>query len=143
MLLVIMLAIGDLRWTAHWYPTRFAGIHVAAGRLMIDVDREGRFKQRWHFRRAYDDLNDAIEAWFREPWLPGCADVGRYYAVWVPIWVPFLAFAGPTVYLWSRDRRPAPGHCPNCGYDLTGNVSGVCPECGQKVAPMSHSGGVK
>ena len=23
------------------------------------------------------------------------------------------------------------GHCAACGYDLTGNVSGVCPECGQ------------
>ena len=28
-----------------------------------------------------------------------------------------------------RGRRPLSGHCP-CGYDLTGNVSGVCPECG-------------
>ena len=24
--------------------------------------------------------------------------------------------------------------CYNCGYDLTGNVSGVCPECGTEVA---------
>lgn len=23
-----------------------------------------------------------------------------------------------------------PGHCSHCGYNLTGNVSGVCPECG-------------
>ena len=22
------------------------------------------------------------------------------------------------------------GHCNSCGYDLTGNLSGVCPECG-------------
>ena len=30
-------------------------------------------------------------------------------------------------------RRPAipPGHCLRCSYDLTGNVSGVCPECGE------------
>lgn len=26
----------------------------------------------------------------------------------------------------------APGHCP-CGYDLTGNTSGVCPECGERI----------
>ena len=27
--------------------------------------------------------------------------------------------------------RPPPPHCcPTCGYDLTANVSGVCPECG-------------
>lgn len=29
--------------------------------------------------------------------------------------------------------RLAAGHCRNCEYDLTGNVSGVCPECGTGV----------
>ena len=40
----------------------------------------------------------------------------------------------PTAILiyWDRRRRPKPGHCP-CGYDLTGNVSGTCPECGQEA----------
>jgi hypothetical protein len=34
-----------------------------------------------------------------------------------------------------RRRRAffASGHCP-CGYDLTGNVSGICPECGSPVS---------
>jgi hypothetical protein len=27
-------------------------------------------------------------------------------------------------------RRKCPSLCHSCGYDLTGNVSGVCPECG-------------
>lgn len=26
-------------------------------------------------------------------------------------------------------RRLPKGLCPNCGYDLTGNTSGRCPEC--------------
>ena len=30
-----------------------------------------------------------------------------------------------------RDRRRTAGLCPSCSYDLTGNVSGVCPECGK------------
>ncbi len=25
------------------------------------------------------------------------------------------------------------GRCGNCGYDLTGNTSGVCPECGMSA----------
>jgi hypothetical protein len=29
-----------------------------------------------------------------------------------------------------RRRRQA-GRCAKCGYDLTGNVTGVCPECGR------------
>ncbi len=29
--------------------------------------------------------------------------------------------------------RLRPGRCRSCGYDLTGNVSGVCPECGTPI----------
>jgi hypothetical protein len=30
-------------------------------------------------------------------------------------------------------RRLSPYLCLTCGYDLTGNVSGICPECGKVV----------
>ena len=30
-------------------------------------------------------------------------------------------------------RQRKPGHCPGCDYDLTRNVSGVCPECDTKI----------
>ena len=30
-------------------------------------------------------------------------------------------------------RRRKKGLCIKCGYDLTGNVSGVCPECGERI----------
>ena len=36
-----------------------------------------------------------------------------------------------TIWLWRRDRIP-PGHCTGCGYNLTGNISGTCPECGEE-----------
>jgi hypothetical protein len=29
------------------------------------------------------------------------------------------------------------GQCRTCGYDLTGNVSGVCPECGTAACGTS------
>lgn len=32
---------------------------------------------------------------------------------------------------WRRVYRS--GLCQECGYDLTGNVSGVCPECGTAI----------
>jgi hypothetical protein len=36
-----------------------------------------------------------------------------------------------TAVLWYLDwRRPRPGYCERCGYDLRANVSGRCPECG-------------
>ena len=49
----------------------------------------------------------------------------------IPLWLPFLLIALPTAFLWYRDRRRIPaGHCRRCGYDLTKNESGRCPECG-------------
>jgi hypothetical protein len=52
-----------------------------------------------------------------------------------PFGFPFLIVAVPTAIIFWRDhRRRPPGHCRICGYNLTGNVSGVCPECGTSVA---------
>jgi len=54
----------------------------------------------------------------------------------IPLWLPLLLTAIPTAWLWHRDqRRIRPGCCLRCGYDLTGNTSGVCSECGDKVHP--------
>jgi hypothetical protein len=36
------------------------------------------------------------------------------------------------LYIGDRPMYP-PGHCQNCGYNLTGNVSGICPECGRGI----------
>ncbi len=58
---------------------------------------------------------------------------GRTLITWWPLWPVFLAAAVPTTLLWWRDRRYPKGHCQTCGYDLTGNTSGVCPECGEKA----------
>ncbi|MBP7748089.1 MAG: hypothetical protein KA383_18400 [Phycisphaerae bacterium] len=53
----------------------------------------------------------------------------------IPLWVTFVACAAPTGLMWWRDRlRRRPGFCERCGYDLTGNVSGRCPECGGLIA---------
>ena len=48
--------------------------------------------------------------------------------------VPALA-VGFVWFAWDRPReirnaRRARGLCVHCGYDLTANVTGVCPECG-------------
>ncbi len=53
------------------------------------------------------------------------------WCVIIPLWIPLVLAAIPTVLAFMRDRRSIPGHCQHCGYDLTGNVSGRCPECGE------------
>jgi hypothetical protein len=52
----------------------------------------------------------------------------------LPFWLPLVLTLLPTAYLIWRDRRRIPPHCcQHCGYNLTGNVSGTCPECGEAV----------
>lgn len=81
---------------------------------------------------------------FRDSW---------FILLCTPVWVcalceaPFavhgffvlvMLLAAPFEYLrmWRRSkqdeerRRRICGECVHCGYDLIGNVSGVCPECG-------------
>lgn len=75
---------------------------------------------------------------------------GRYRGMSAPLWpllllasaLPAWRFAG-----WLRRRRDAWrrarfGRCTHCGYDLTGNVSGVCPECGRSVSQPVDSAAV-
>lgn len=59
------------------------------------------------------------------------------------IYLPFIiaVFAGPVLTCAILDRGryiPPPGEC-QCGYNLFGNVSGVCPECGSPVPSQSSS----
>ena len=55
--------------------------------------------------------------------------------IWIPAKYGLLLVVPPAVLLWWLDRpRIPPGHCQKCGYDLTGNVSGKCPECGAAIA---------
>ena len=33
----------------------------------------------------------------------------------------------------EQNHKLDPEHCGKCGYSLTGNTSGVCPECGERI----------
>ena len=63
-------------------------------------------------------------------------------AIALPWWYLLLLVAGATPlerfakWLWIKrrsERRRRAGLCPSCGYNLTGNVSSVCPECGMSM----------
>ncbi|NOX59462.1 MAG: hypothetical protein GXP29_11485 [Planctomycetes bacterium] len=55
-----------------------------------------------------------------------------------PIWMFLLSTTIATMWLWRSDRRPKSGRV-NCGYNLTGNVSGVCPECGRAITAADQA----
>jgi hypothetical protein len=51
----------------------------------------------------------------------------------IPLTPVIIVLAAATAFLWYRDRGVRLGDCSNCGYNLTGNVSGICPECGAAI----------
>ncbi len=60
------------------------------------------------------------------------------YNVFVPLWIPFILILVPSLHAWRVGRKIPPGCCRECRYNLTGNLSGVCPECGTEI---NHPGG--
>jgi hypothetical protein len=64
------------------------------------------------------------------------------FAVNIAHWFAWVVSAIPLVVLgfvrFRRRVRNRLGGCVKCGYDLTGNVSGICPECGTPCRPIAE-----
>lgn len=63
--------------------------------------------------------------------------VGQIPTFWLQL--PFI-LALAWLFFTRRPRRK-PGHCQKCNYNLTGNTSGRCPECGEAVPAATASPG--
>jgi hypothetical protein len=62
------------------------------------------------------------------------------FIIIIALLLPGLVFlCAVVVSLVLHPRGTANAHrdgiCDRCGYDLTGNTSGKCPECGLRIAP--------
>ena len=72
------------------------------------------------------------------------SDIEWWIDVWLVIAMACLVAIGPGLlsrfvarFRQRRVQRYPSDQCQECGYDLTGNVSGVCPECGSPVRPST------
>lgn len=104
----------------------YTWIHLRAGSWTVEVTRPLQRKTKpWEYSYRKRWLTLEFGVGFRE----------RYWRSRGTLLIPFVLFAAyPTIALirgplrrWRRGRR---GLCVNCAYDLTGNVTGVCSECG-------------
>ena len=76
---------------------------------------------------------------FVGPYAPVSSTPVSGWQVRVPLWsvilacsaYPAIAFIRGPLRRWRRRKR---GLCIKCGYDLTGNVPGACPECAHPVS---------
>ena len=81
----------------------------------------------------FSDMGNAlVPSLISQPWivdrsirLPALASI---FLVLPLIWVSTLTYSR-----LQRRNRLAHKLCPKCGYNLTGNTSGVCPECGRSI----------
>ena len=126
----------------------FFQVYIGGGRLLaycVDDSRfHGEHVPQVHFSSVYmghayvvhepgtDVLGFALS---RDP-------VGGQPEIVIPLWAFPLAFAiAPGIWGVLAYRRFRPkGHCAACSYDLTGNTSGVCPECGTPVTVQAEVG---
>jgi|GEM_PF-3319102 len=76
--------------------------------------------QTWTSFGALDTTN---RSWPFSPVFPGVIINTLLFAL--PWYALFFGIGAAR--RWNRCRR---GLCPRCAYDLAGNTTGVCPECG-------------
>lgn len=63
-------------------------------------------------------------------WTPTIPRNGMLLPLWIPVLLLLITAVRPVWRARLRAKRTARGECLSCGYCLTGNTSGVCPECG-------------
>ncbi|MCH8966496.1 MAG: hypothetical protein IID43_02365 [Planctomycetes bacterium] len=105
-------------------------VGVDGGRFYLscyDFKTPPRDVYNWYWRRLGFSFSADV--------LPGGNPPYSHWFLAIPLWCPIVLFAAyPTIAFIRgpvrRRRRRKRGLCVKCGYDLTGNVTGVCSECG-------------
>ena len=131
-----------------WFSQSWA-TEIATGDYDKDPDWGSGCDPQWH--SFLQSMGGYLVTWHE----PG--ETKRRWAIRVPedVTVPELLILPA---LWTlivlrrhhqrcrRQKSIEQGLCLTCGYNLTGNVSGICPECGQPIPqtqknflpPMGH-----
>ncbi len=152
LLIVLVLLPRDTRRT--WRPANIVVISDRKGRwLVIPTDRS-----IFHGFSMLISRNATMRVYYKRevrratpvvPWEWGFDVLGIrggrfgsssgnvFYRISVPLWGVLVVFSGFTLAVFAQNMRNRNrvfrNECPICTYNLTGNVSGTCPECGVPV----------
>ena len=128
-------AISSRPWWLYWHSPTELGCRVGEGGLRLSswVERSSPLPFGYFAFLGFE--------YARGQYIGTLPPAPGYSLVWltVPFWFLFaLTAVLPAIWLWRwrRHRRATDDgmpHCPNCDYNLTGNVSGICPECGTPI----------
>ncbi len=116
----------------------------ARNQTISSSGRYGLVVPAWTVRNVpeYRFLRDSLFISRHSPRETSPVATSVQHLVFVPFWIAALPIAIVTVVAWWRGRRVSPGHCRRCGYDLTKNESGICPECGVEIARRTPADGM-
>jgi hypothetical protein len=142
------------KWVRPWHPLKWAGLAASLTLFILLLAQPIQVNTKnaalWVFNGCvivfHQPVGPGIEAdmWqnrmisfandvgFTPQYRSVTLQTGKLISMSVPLapLLPLVVIA--TAVLWRLDRRFPLGRCVKCGYNLTGNVSGVCPEYGTK-----------
>lgn len=106
------------------------------GWLTILPDFNPRVSGNAPFSATFDRCtgNGRPLPWYLDFRWPAIRTINGRNIIYGDLWLPFAAVAAPLAVLWRLRWRKRRALCRTCDYDLTGNVTGICPECGAQTA---------
>jgi hypothetical protein len=133
LVIAAMLSLGAHLFTVPFYAFMTPGdshsIRLEHGRIEWEYRWDGRpFNEDWGIAPNSEPIDWRLDFHRYPSWM----------FVKVPLWIPFtLSAAGAAaMFILPRLRRPGPGQCARCGYDLRGLAAdAACPECGRPRRP--------
>lgn len=141
---VRVACIGGAAGAAVWLLSNLVSVQYTASPCDAYILRGGTFRiEHYSARMARFSNRPRLTLEWEPGFLPGglvsCIELGNYAAgssriLNVPIWGFVLVIVCSALLLRDLRRRRAPlNRCATCEYDLSGNVSGTCPECGTQI----------
>jgi hypothetical protein len=140
-LLILLVWIASM-WVCAIPQGRGWTVNIDSGAVKLTTGNAEAEKDWPLFHLSFTHLPDAFRDWSAGFQMPSKHDRVFCSSGWgtqyvLPLWVPLAVSAIPSLWLaerrYGRYQRVPKGCCEKCRYDLTGNLSGICPECGSSI----------